>query len=75
MGHRLSLSMKDPDDLNYTPFIGPQQRDNALSGLRGILQGFISDREFHPKEVSELRGWQIDHGLRKKIASWTIKSA
>lgn len=53
--------MRDLDDLSYIPFTGPQQRDKALSELRGILQGFISDREFHPKEVSELRDWQIGH--------------
>jgi hypothetical protein len=54
-------SMKDPDDLSHFKFTGPQRRDKALSELRGILQGFIADREFHPREVSELRDWQIEH--------------
>ncbi|HEY8995674.1 MAG TPA: hypothetical protein VIM71_13480 [Lacunisphaera sp.] len=53
--------MKNPDDLSYLAFTGPQQRDKALSELRGILQGFISDREFHPREISELRDWQFGH--------------
>lgn len=53
--------MRDPDDVSYISFTGPQQRDKALSELRGILQGFVSDREFHTKEVSELQDWQSSH--------------
>jgi hypothetical protein len=53
--------MRDPDDLGYMPFTGPQQRDKALSVLSGILRGFVADREFHPREVAELRDWQVSH--------------
>ncbi|HWA28908.1 MAG TPA: BRCT domain-containing protein [Lacunisphaera sp.] len=52
--------MRDPDDVSYFEFTGRQQRDKALSVLSGILQGFISDREFHPKEVVELKDWQAE---------------
>lgn len=53
--------MRDPDDVSYLRFTGPQQRDKALSELRGFLQGIAADGEFHPKEVQELRDWQIGH--------------
>lgn len=43
--------MKDLDDVSYVRFTAPQERDKALSELKGILQGFVSDREFHPQEI------------------------
>jgi len=53
--------MQHLDDGSYFRFTVPQERDKALSELKGILQGFISDREFHPQEIRELRAWQLDH--------------
>lgn len=55
------------DDVSYFRFTAPQERDKALSELKGILQGFVSDREFHPQEIRELRAWQLDH--QRLIAS------
>lgn len=53
--------MKNPDDLSYFQFTDRQRRDKALSELTGILQGMACDREFHPKEVRELKDWQTTH--------------
>jgi len=53
--------MKNLDDLSYFQFTDRQQRDKALSVLIGILQGMACDREFHPKEISELKDWQTAH--------------
>ncbi len=53
--------MKNLDDLSYFQFTDRQQRDRALSELAGILQGMVADREFHPKEVAELKDWQRSH--------------
>lgn len=53
--------MSNLDDLSYFQFTDRQRRDKALSELTGILQGMACDREFHPKEIRELRDWQRSH--------------